>query len=253
MYEVYWDKTLVGFVSTLNMPSGTVKNAFREHRLVVLPDFQGLGFGTKISEFIGDYLLKKGCKYFSRTTHIRLGLHRRNSTKWVSTYADNMLRSTANVDNNGTSQGAKYKKIDDTRVAHCHEYVGGDYSKPHQIIVCNGECDIEIAKNLLDKIIDKNKFPIIVSGIASNSKITVWEDIAKDRGIRTEVLLIKRKGEYYRNKSNTNGDIDAILTTLGSREILNDIKGNINKCITCNNNGIGYYMFDKKLKKKWGI
>ena len=38
----------------LCMPSGTSKHSYRGHRLVVLPDYQNLGFGTKINEFLGE-------------------------------------------------------------------------------------------------------------------------------------------------------------------------------------------------------
>ena len=35
------------------MPSGTIQNAYRVSRLVVLPDFQGLGIGMKILNIFG--------------------------------------------------------------------------------------------------------------------------------------------------------------------------------------------------------
>ena len=53
-YLVYWDDVLVAIRLMLCMPSGTSKHSYRGHRLVVLPDYQNLGVGTKINEFLGD-------------------------------------------------------------------------------------------------------------------------------------------------------------------------------------------------------
>ena len=40
---VVWEGAIIGFTSAITYPSGTVKLAWREHRTVILPDFQGLG------------------------------------------------------------------------------------------------------------------------------------------------------------------------------------------------------------------
>ena len=51
LYLIYWDNVLVAMASVLAIPSGTLKWAYRQHRLVVLPDYQGLGIGTKVNDF----------------------------------------------------------------------------------------------------------------------------------------------------------------------------------------------------------
>ena len=43
-----WNDKPVGFIAILPMPSGTLKDAFRVSRLVILPDYQGLSIGIKI-------------------------------------------------------------------------------------------------------------------------------------------------------------------------------------------------------------
>lgn len=64
---------LVGFVASLPMPSGTLKNAWRASRTVVLPDFQGLGIGPRISDMVADIHKSEGKRYYSKTTSDRLG------------------------------------------------------------------------------------------------------------------------------------------------------------------------------------
>jgi GNAT superfamily N-acetyltransferase len=72
---------LVGFIASLPMPSGTLKNAWRASRTVVLPDFQGLGIGPRISDMVADIHRNEGKRYYSKTTSDRLGGWR-NSPHW---------------------------------------------------------------------------------------------------------------------------------------------------------------------------
>ena len=46
-----WNGKLIGINAVIPQPSGHYKNAVRESRIVVLPDYQGLGLGHNISEF----------------------------------------------------------------------------------------------------------------------------------------------------------------------------------------------------------
>lgn len=64
MYIATWNGVIVAMDSVLPIPSGTLKNGYREHRLVVLPDYQGLGIGTRLSNALGDYYISNGNKYF---------------------------------------------------------------------------------------------------------------------------------------------------------------------------------------------
>jgi len=56
--------------------------AFREHRTVMMPDFQGLGIGTCMSNAVAAAMLRRGLRYFSRTAHPRFGNHRQKSDLW---------------------------------------------------------------------------------------------------------------------------------------------------------------------------
>ena len=44
-----------------------------------------------------------------------------------------------------------------------------------------------------NSIININKIPIIISGNASWDELTIWEQLAKEKGIRSEILYVKRK------------------------------------------------------------
>lgn len=55
-----WGKQLVAFVGVLPQPSGYFDKAVRGTRTVVLPDFQGLGIGSRITDFIASIYKQAG-------------------------------------------------------------------------------------------------------------------------------------------------------------------------------------------------
>lgn len=88
-----WGSNIVGFASALAFPNGVIKNAYREHRTVVLPDFQGLGIGVRLSDAIGHIYRSVGYRYFSKTAHPRMGEYRNNSKLWRPTSKNMITRS----------------------------------------------------------------------------------------------------------------------------------------------------------------
>lgn len=122
-YVGYWEGTPVAFESVITLPSGTMKNAWREHRLVVLCDYQGLGLGAAMCETIGEMLLRDGKRFFSKTANMKLGEYRNNSPKWKPTSKNGIRRDDC------ISQGLSRKwdpcKVEYAhRICYSHEYIG---------------------------------------------------------------------------------------------------------------------------------
>lgn len=115
-----WDDVLVGFTSSIAMPNGSIKNAWRGHRTVVLPDFQGMGIGTSISDTIAEIHIQEGKRYFSRTTHFRLGEYREKSPDWRPTSKNKKKRKY--------TRDTKYNNYtpDTKRICYSHEYIKKD-------------------------------------------------------------------------------------------------------------------------------
>ena len=87
-----WGARPVGFVAVLPQPgvheaglsyeeSRTVR---RESRLVVLPEFQGLGIGPRLSNATGSRWVGLGNRYISRTAHPRFGACARQAIEHLS-------------------------------------------------------------------------------------------------------------------------------------------------------------------------
>lgn len=60
---------LCAFTSILPFPHPTKKNTWKEHRTVVLPDFQGLGISMKLCLFICELLKAQGKGYITTTSN----------------------------------------------------------------------------------------------------------------------------------------------------------------------------------------
>ncbi len=118
-YLAIWEGQVVGFYSVMSYPSGTVKNAYRGHRLVVLPDYQGFGFGHTIAEVVAQHYIENGKRFFAKTSHPRLGEYRDNSPLWKPTSKNHMKRTDKNKNGRTTRW-----ELNPDRWSFSHEYVG---------------------------------------------------------------------------------------------------------------------------------
>jgi ABC-type ATPase involved in cell division/GNAT superfamily N-acetyltransferase len=119
---VLWNGTPVGFASALAFPNGNMKNAWREHRTVVLPDYQGLGLGVRISDAVARMFKEQGCRYFSKTSHPRMGGYRESSPLWKPTSKNKKARRDYNPATKTKEDGHKLRHAN--RVCYSHEFVG---------------------------------------------------------------------------------------------------------------------------------
>lgn len=190
-YKIYWDDTLVGFRTILPMPSGTSKYSYRGSRLVILPDYQNLGFGTRVLEFLCEHYLSKGYKFFDRSSHLRLGKHWSDSPLWIPTSSNGKVSNNPGATTK-INFGARDREIG--RIAYSFEYMGQDYAnKPHLYIYVddNESIDYEILKSDLTWLKNKYWLCVVTGEINTPSKI---EDICLELGIRTQLLYTTKRG-----------------------------------------------------------
>ena len=81
-FVALWNDKPVAFCSVLHFPHPTTKLFKREHRTVVLPDFQGIGIGNRLSEFVASYFTRKGFRFVSTTSAPSMMKHRAKSPLW---------------------------------------------------------------------------------------------------------------------------------------------------------------------------
>jgi len=113
---LYNDKPIC-FNAVLPLPSGTLKNAFRMSRTVVLPDFQGMGLGGYISDYIASLYVRDGKRFYAKTSNPALWNKRENSKKWrVCDIQDNLEK--IRLEN---EKGGQQRKVSITK---SFEFVG---------------------------------------------------------------------------------------------------------------------------------
>ncbi len=95
------------FTAVLPFPHPT-RSGWREHRTVCLPDFQGVGIGNAMSEFVASLYRATGRPYTSTTSHPAMIRHRAKSPLWRMARAPglvgghgkrfNLMRKTSAID-----------------------------------------------------------------------------------------------------------------------------------------------------------
>lgn len=76
---------LCGFTAVLPFPHPRKKNTYRLHRTVVFPDFQGIGIGTTLTDFVAEIYKKEGRKMITTTSNPARIHALKKSPKWRTT------------------------------------------------------------------------------------------------------------------------------------------------------------------------
>ena len=114
------DSTPAAFGAAIPFPNGNIKNAWRGTRTVTLPDYQGLGVGMRLSDWIAEAHRRAGYRYFSRTTHPRMAAYRNANPCWRETASSGKRQRPAAGDGWGRFG------VDACRIAYSHEWVGAE-------------------------------------------------------------------------------------------------------------------------------
>ncbi len=114
------DQTPAVFTAVIPFPHPKIKRGSREHRTVVLPDFQGCGIGPRFSDAVASLYRRAGRRFFSRTSHPRFGKYREDSQHWRPT-ASNLKKQTPQKELTSISD---HWAPDPNRICYSHEYIG---------------------------------------------------------------------------------------------------------------------------------
>lgn len=72
----------VAFSSYLHLPHPKTRNIKQGHRLVVRPDYQGLGLGGRFDDWLGQYLYERGYRYHNTVAHPAMIAYYSRSPRW---------------------------------------------------------------------------------------------------------------------------------------------------------------------------
>lgn len=121
MYISLFNNEIVGMCAILPQPNGYCINGFRVHRLVILPDYQGLGIGKKLLEWVSEYYNKQEKVMYIRTSHIKLANALKKSKNWKET------------PRSGKKSPDTLWKVDKKRTPYSFEYIKNNIEKKKSI------------------------------------------------------------------------------------------------------------------------
>ncbi len=225
-FVAYYNNVLVGFCAVLVQPNGQIKFCRRISRVVILPDYQNLGFGTRLTEFIADYYLRKGIKIYIRTSHFRFYNYLKNSSKWIETSASQKIPDLEDVKNTMAKvrSGFTFGLKDGTlkRTAYSFEYLGNDYATKEKLVLCIDDVNIDYDSlyNTLKILKEKYYLTVITGEILTNSRI---ESICCDLGIYTKLLYFSKEGVISLSKKHVEGKVITTWNKELAQLILNDV------------------------------
>ena len=116
-YLATLENQIVSFSAAIPFPNRYIKKAWREHRTVTLPDFQGLGVGVRLSDWVAEAHVRNFYRYFSRTAHPRMGEYREIHKNWKTTTNNKKIQKS------NKNPNWSHWNFDDKRVAYSHEFV----------------------------------------------------------------------------------------------------------------------------------
>jgi len=130
---VTWNDKPVAFIGVLEFPGLPTKSK-RFTRTVVLPDYQGLGIGSRVTDYFAKLYKKEGYDVYTRTINPALGEYRSKSRNWVSTGKGD------------TKTNDKYKKVLN-RPSYGFKYIGDKSTDSTDILTFNADAYKEVAQN----------------------------------------------------------------------------------------------------------
>lgn len=144
-YCATWNDKPVAFIGILPFPHGSLKSAFRVSRLVVLPDFQGLGVGFKFLNYVSSLYVAEGMRMYIKTTNPGLGEKLVSSpNQWKETSVSQKKYNEEEIEkaSAGNMWGMKSSKK-----FYSTEFVGMPSTDSTDIIVFNADAWKDVAQN----------------------------------------------------------------------------------------------------------
>lgn len=136
-----WNNKAIAFIGMLAMIGSFKVPAYRVTRLVVLPDFQGLGIGMQLLNMFGAMYKKDNKTLYIKTSNPSLYKSMENNTLlWKKIKETNNINTIKSINKfRDTQKGIledKYFRYKQS-ISKSYKYVGGEYDKDIDILIFN--------------------------------------------------------------------------------------------------------------------
>jgi ABC-type lipoprotein export system ATPase subunit/GNAT superfamily N-acetyltransferase len=116
VFIAYANGALCAFCAVLPFPHPTKKNTWREHRTVVLPDYQGIGIGHQLSNWVAQRFADAGKTFITTTSNPSMCMARKKDPLWITTRIGRSINGIKTYRFKGTSSC--------NRITCAFEYIG---------------------------------------------------------------------------------------------------------------------------------
>ena len=135
-YVILMNDKPIGFIAILPFPGVGDAKTRRCSRIVILPDYQGLGLGKELLNYISSIYWKNDYQMYIRTMSPSLGLALEKDINWIATSSNLKIPQK---DTNG-------RKIIE-RASYSYKYIGFKSEDSTDIIMFNADAWKEVAQN----------------------------------------------------------------------------------------------------------
>ncbi|HEY5588393.1 MAG TPA: GNAT family N-acetyltransferase [Candidatus Paceibacterota bacterium] len=137
-YVILWNDKPVSFIAVLPFPGVGDAKTRRISRIVILPDFQGLGIGKFLIDYISSLYWKIDCQMYIRTINPALGISlTKDKNNWEPTLSN--LKANFAADTSG-------RKLLN-RASYSFKYIGKKSVDSENILIFNSDAYIDVAQN----------------------------------------------------------------------------------------------------------
>jgi ABC-type lipoprotein export system ATPase subunit/GNAT superfamily N-acetyltransferase len=138
----------IAFMGILPFPHGSIKNGYRISRIVVLPDYQGLGLGFKIINYFGElYAADNKTLYIKTSNPALFGAMKKNEDKWK--FTNGVSKSQLNsewMEKQQTSDKGGMLKMRNA-ITKSYKYIGEKSNDSTDVLTFNADAYKDVAQN----------------------------------------------------------------------------------------------------------
>ena len=138
----------VAFMAILPFPHGSIQNGFRISRVVVLPDYQGLGIGFKLIDYFASlYKANNKTLYIKTSNPALFGAMKKNEDKWK--FTNGVTREQLNSDwmekQQSSDKGGMLKMRN--AITKSYKYIGQPTTDSTDVLTFNKSAYVDVAQN----------------------------------------------------------------------------------------------------------
>lgn len=144
-YVALYNGQPVAFMGILPFPHGNIENGYRVSRVVVLPDFQGLGIGFKFVNWFGQVYKNDNKNMYIKTSNPALWISFERSDTWQFTSETKGEAKAEMMQSKKMKSGQEYNTS--TRVSKSYKFIGPKNDINTDVITFNADAFKDVAQN----------------------------------------------------------------------------------------------------------